>query len=705
MRVLVTGGLGFLGAAVARRMRADGHDVTAVDSGWFNGCALTDADRAEVARRRASLASAGVALVDADLLDARGTRALLSDARPSCVVHLAGMSRVDLAAGDGALEPNVVLTQRLLTAVAATGAVARVVCASSSMVYGHFEDERASEAHPCRPLEPYGASKLACEVLLQAWSRAHAIESVIVRPTAVYGPGDFNRRIAARFVDAALAGEAMVLHGDGRERLDFTWVDDVADGVARAATAPEAAGEAFNLSRGDARSVEELAAVVRAYVPGAAIERREGASTRPRRGTLVNDKARRVLGFAPAVDLEEGVRRLLAARGAPVPAEAVRRASPRPAVALSRPSITERELDAASAALRSGWLTHGPENLRFEEELARHVGARHALAVNSCASALTLALRAAGVTGEVLVPAFTFAATANAVELAGARPVFVDVEGRTLGMDPDAARAAITPRTEAILAVHLAGRPCAIAALAALAAERGVALFEDAAQALGARVGERHAGTFGRAGCYSLFATTNLTTSEGGMLVSDDEALVERARALAGHGIARGAARREGDARPWERRQVAVGWDFRMSSVQAAVGRAQLARLDAMNRARADASARLAARLAGSALAGVERAGPDGETWGYAHFMARVPDGVDRDAVVMALRARGVEASAHYDLPVPFEAPWVARGHGGAGRYPVAERLSKTILSLPMHPAITPEEIDRVADAVREVLG
>lgn len=702
MRVLVTGGLGFLGASVSVRMCALGHEVTAADNGWFNGQTLSARDREEVSRRRARLADVGVAVVDANLLDGVQTRALLDATQPECVIHMAGMSRVNLAAGDGALEPNVVLTQRLLTALEGVGA-RRVVYASSSMVYGPFEGERAAETHPCCPTEPYGASKLACEVLVGAWGRARGVETVVLRPTAVYGPGDFNHRVPGRFLDAALADEVMLLHDEGRERLDFTWIDDLAEGAALAATNPAAAGETFNLSRGEARSVADLAEVVRAYIPNARFERVPDSSGRPRRGTLVNDKARRLLGFAPTVDLEEGVRRLLAARGAPVPARPVKRVSPPPPVAFSRPSITERELEAVSAVLRSGWLTHGPENQRFERELAHLVGAPHALAVNSCASALILALRAAGITGEVILPAFTFAATANAVELAGARPVFVDVDPRTLGMDPAAARAAVTPRTEAILAVHLAGMPCAIGALSALASKRGLALFEDAAQALGARVGERSVGTFGRAGCFSFFPTKNLTTGEGGMLISGDAALIGRAQTLAGHGIARGTALREGAPRPWERRQIEVGWNFRMSALQASLGRAQLARIGALNGAREHIAARYDAGLRGSGLALFER--PEGETWVHAHYVARVSEGTDRDAFVMALRERGVEASVHYDRPVPYEAPWVARGHGGAGRYPESERLARSILSLPMHPGMPPEEVTRVIETVCAVLG
>lgn len=676
--------------------------MTGVDSGWFNGQPLNEAARAEVARRRDALTRAGVLVVDGELRDGSFVRTVLHDTKPERVAHLAGLSRMDLAASDGALVPNLVLTQTLLTALEGS-ALTRVMFASSSMVYGHFEHERAAETHPCRPMEPYGASKLAGEVLVQAWGRTHSVETVVVRPTAVYGVGDFNRRICTRFVDAALAGDDLVMLADGLERLDFTWIDDVAEGMALALTHPNAAGEVFNLSRGDARSVAELAAVVRAYVPSARVLAKSTATERPRRGTLVHDKAHRMLGFSPTVTLEEGVRRMLAARGATVPPKAIERVSQAPRVALSRPSITEREFDAVGRVLRSDWLTHGPDNERFEALLCKATGASHALTVNSCVSALVLALRAAGVTGEVIVPAFTFAATANAVALAGATPVFADIEAHTLGLDPEAVRAAITPRTEAIMAVHLAGMPCAIEALHAIAEAHNLALFEDAAQALGARVGNRAVGTFGRAGCYSFFPTKNITTGEGGALVSDDASLVAQARVLAGHGIARSTAQRSRSTHPWERRQVDIGWNFRMSALQAALGAVQLERLDAMNRARTRAARTLDAALAGTSLRRFTT--PDDTHPVYAHYVARVPEDVARDSFVEALRTRGIDASVHYDRPVPYEAPWVALGHGGEGRYPVAEHIARTIVTLPMHPAIRDEELERIARAVREVLG
>lgn len=698
MRVLVTGGLGFIGSRLLETLAAQGLDAVGLDASFFNGVPLTGGQRATVDARRRAL---GARLIELDVRSP-DLGSALSELRPTHVVHLAGLSRADLALGaDGlAFEANVAATQALLDALASYGGARRLILASSSMVYGDFEDERCSELHPCRPREPYGASKLACEVLAQAFGRHRGCAVWIVRPSAVYGPGDFNGRVTERFARAALHGEPMVLFDEGREALDFTYVDDLVAGLALALASPAPGDQLLNLTAGDGRTLLDLARIIQGYVPGARTHLSAQVSDRPKRGSLDIGRARALLGYAPKVSLEEGMRRLLASMGCEVPSAPLGRVSAPPRVALSRPSIEEGEVAAVSRVLRSGWLAHGPENAAFESEFAAALGTGHALSVNSCVSALVLVLRASGVRGEVIVPAFTFAATANAVVLAGAEPVFVDIEADSMGLDPARLEDAITPRTEAIVAVHLAGLPCQIEALARLASRRGLLLIEDAAQAAGARVGDRHVGTLGQAGCFSFFPTKNLTTGEGGMIVSGDEALVRRARTLSAHGIDRTPGEAAGVNAPWHRPLVTVGYNFRMSGMQAALGRAQLRRLTEMNARRIALADRMTAALRSTAL--ILPRVPPGVHCVYQMYLARVPFPERRDALVHALRERGVEASIHYDTAVPDEAPY-AGSRGGA--FPVARCVARDVLSLPLHPGLSEEEIDQVAQHVRDLLA
>jgi len=321
MRVLITGGLGFIGWRLARHLRRTGVSASVVDCVWNNGLPIEEPVRAEVARRQrlleglaASGLDAGGIVRIADLLDADRLDEVLAEARPTHVVHLAGLSRVDVARQhpERALEANIVLTHRLLAALERHEGIRRVVFASSSMVYGHFETLPCPESAPCRPVEPYGASKLACEDLLAAWGRQHGVETVAFRTSSVYGSGDFNGRVMARFVESALAHRPLVLNENGQERLDFTFVDDLVDGIGLLLRDEPLPSDVFNMTRGEARTLMELAGIIQEHLGPVSIELRPVPSDRPRRGALDISKARQCLGFSPAVSLEEGLRRVLA---------------------------------------------------------------------------------------------------------------------------------------------------------------------------------------------------------------------------------------------------------------------------------------------------------------------------------------------------------------------------------------------------------
>ena len=261
----------------------------------------------------------------------------------------------------------------------------------------------------------------------------------------------------------------------------------------------------------------------------------------------------------------------------------------RPYLPFARPSITEREKQAVLEVLDSGWLTTGPRTKLFEERFAAVVGSRHAVALNSATAALHLSLEALGVGpgDEVIVPTWTFAASAEVVVYRGARPVFVDVDRSTLNATPAAILAAVTPRTRAVVAVHVAGLPVEIEGLTTLLEPRGIAVVEDAAHAFPCRIGGtagRYAGTFGRAGAFSFYATKTITTGEGGMLVTDDDAIADRARVMSLHGISRDAWNRYAAGGSWYYEIEDAGYKYNMTDIAAALGLVQLERADELRR-------------------------------------------------------------------------------------------------------------------------
>ena len=356
-------------------------------------------------------------------------------------------------------------------------------------------------------------------------------------------------------------------------------------------------------------------------------------------------------------------------------------------IRIAQPIIGPEEEAAVLAALRSGQLVQGARVAAFEAAFARALGVRHAVAVSSGTAALVVALQAHGIGagGEVIVPAFTFAATGNAALLAGARPVLVDIRSDDFNIDPQRIEAAITPKTRAIAVVHLYGHPCDMTAIGEIAQRHGLVLIEDACQALGASWQGRKAGSFGT-GCFSFYATKSITTGEGGMLVTDDDAVARAARLL----------RNQGESERY--RTEALGHNFRMTELAAALGLAQLPKLDAWTERRRANVAWLSAHLEG-VVKPVER---QGAYHTYQQYTVRVPNG-RRDALQRALREREIEAVVYY--PRALHQQPLYRDLGIGGSFPESERAVEEVLSLPVHAALSQDDLERIAAAVNETMA
>ena len=385
----------------------------------------------------------------------------------------------------------------------------------------------------------------------------------------------------------------------------------------------------------------------------------------------------------------------------------------RPYLPFARPSITERERQAVLDVLDSGWITTGPRAKLFEERFAATVGTSHAVALNSATAALHLALEALGVgpDDEVIVPTWTFAASAGVVAYRGARPVLVDVDARTLNATPEAVLAAVTPRTRAVIAVHIAGLPARVESLVELLEPRGIAVVEDAAHSFPSRIGGaagRYAGTFGRAGAFSFYATKTITTGEGGMLVTDDDAIAERARIMSLHGISRDAWNRYAANGSWYYEIEDAGYKYNMTDIAAALGIVQLDRAEELLAARRSIATAYAVAFGASAAADLlelpEDAVDGSHAWHlYIVRLALDRLALDRAAVIAALREEGIGASVHF-IPLHLH-PYYRRRWGTRPEdHPVATREYERVISLPIWPGMDESDIRRVVASLASIL-
>jgi perosamine synthetase len=379
----------------------------------------------------------------------------------------------------------------------------------------------------------------------------------------------------------------------------------------------------------------------------------------------------------------------------------------------ARPSITDRERTAVLEVLDSGWLTTGPRAKSFEAAFAAFTGAPFAVALNSATAALHLALEALGVGegDEVIVPTWTFAACAEVVAYLRGRVVLVDVDPVTLSLTPEIVLAAVTPRTRAVIAVHFAGRPLEIHRLVDVLEPLGIPVVEDAAHALPSRIGGPGgplAGTIGRAGAYSFYATKTITTGEGGMLVTADEALASRARSMSLHGISRDAWKRYAAGGSWYYEIEDAGFKDNMTDIAAALGLVQLSRADELLDARRGLVAAYRAAFAASGIGDLvdlpEDAGDGSHAWHL--FVIRLRTErlrIDRAAAIDGIGAAGIGTSVHF---IPLHRHPYHRRVGGweAGQFPVAEREYPRVISLPLWPGMTGGDINRVVEALVNVL-
>ncbi len=359
-----------------------------------------------------------------------------------------------------------------------------------------------------------------------------------------------------------------------------------------------------------------------------------------------------------------------------------------PNVPIARPLVGEEEKAAVLEVLDSGQLAQGSRVDAFEREFAEYVGTAHAIAVNSGTAALIVAVQAHGIGpgDEVITSPFSFIATATSIIASNATPVFADICADDFNLDPAAVEAAITPRTKAIMPVHLYGQAARMDELEAICKRHNLVLIEDAAQAHGTEYRGKRAGSFGT-GCFSFYPTKNMTTGEGGIITTNDDALSRRCRMIRAHGS--------------EVRYLheVFGLNWRMTDLSAAIGRVQLRHLEEWNEARIRNAEGLTRRINERELNGLVTPPRvlEGNRHVFHQYTVRIAN--DRDGVQQRLQAAGIGTGVHYPIPIHRQPIIEEKGYGG-GNFPISEQAAREVLSLPVHPSLTDEDLDRIVAAL-----
>jgi dTDP-4-amino-4,6-dideoxygalactose transaminase len=374
-------------------------------------------------------------------------------------------------------------------------------------------------------------------------------------------------------------------------------------------------------------------------------------------------------------------------------------------VPLSDIQFGPEEKNAVQAVLDSGWLTMGAVTQKFEDEFKQYTGAKHALAVSNATVALHMACLALGIGpgDEVIVPSLTFVATANAVRYVGATPVFADINGENdLTISVGSIQALITPRTKAIMVLYYGGYTCDMPAILELAGRHRIPVIEDAAHAVGSSLEGQHLGTLGAAGCFSFFSNKNLSTGEGGMIVTDDDALAEKFKLLRSHGMTSLTwDRHQGHA--WSYDVVDLGYNYRIDEIHSALGREQLKKLDTHNARRREITGRYRELLT-ELTPEIKIPFIDHPGISAHHIMPiLLPKGIDRLKFMEGMKDQGIQTSIHY--PPIHQFTSFKLDTPGISNLPVTEDIASREVTLPLYPLLTDKQVEMVSFAVRKSLS
>lgn len=721
-KVLVTGGAGYLGSVLVPLLLDEGYDVTVLDRLYFGAETLSAI--AEHPRFR---------LIEGDIRELEGLNGLLEGI--DSVIHLAGLSN-DPSCD---LEPE--RTERInydatleLARRAARAGVRRFLFASSCSVYGSNPAPIVDEESQLYPVSLYAEMKAKAERDLMLLP-APGMTICALRMATLYGLSPRMRFDLAVNLMVMHAVKRRVIHvmGGGEQWRPFLHVVDASRAFLTALRAPSEVvdHQAFNIGGdGDNFRIAALAALVCDTLPTFEISVETVPDDVDRRSYRVSfRKVQETLGFSTECRITQGIVEIAHAISSGAlgdcadtrhyTVKSLLEWAQKPAVAggdpvrveplpFSQPQLGIEEEQEVLDTLRSGWLTTGPKVQRFEKALCDYTGAKYTVAVNSCTAALHLSLAAIGVGpgDEVITSPITFPATANVIIHLGATPVFADIDPRTLNIDPIAVAAKVTERTKAIVPVHFAGQPVDMDAIYAVASRHDLAVIEDAAHAIGAEYRGIKIGSLpgSRASCFSFYPIKNMTSAEGGAILTNDEDLAHRARLLALHGISSDAWNRytKDGSHHWE--TLMAGYKYNMTDVQAAIGLPQLTRLDGFLHTRSRYAA-----MYREGLADVQEIDLLGTLPGVRHanhlmtVLLRTDRlSIDRDEFIQALKEEGIATGIHF-RSLHLQKFYRERYNLATEDFPHAAAVTSRLFSLPLYPKMSEKDVQDVIKAVRKL--
>jgi len=719
-KVLVTGGAGYIGSVLVRDLLNKGYFVRVFDSLYFGGESLEDVRN-----------SPNFELIQGDLQSIDNFPNLLEGVEG--VIHLAGISNDPSCDLDPyyTKKINVDASKKLVMMCKEKG-VKRFLFSSSCSVYGTGITTQLDENSQKAPVSLYAKTKLEFENILLEMMGEN-FHPIILRNGTVFGYSPKMRfdLIVNLMTKCATKDKKVFVLGGGKQWRPNVHVKDVSKAFIKCLEAPieKVKGEIFNVGSNDLNfQVREVAEKVGSMIKDVKIE--YVPSDQDTRNYNVNfDKMNQVLGYTTDFKIEDGIKEIEEniLNGSMGDLESIRYYSiktikellNKPAVVTGKPIrstflpfalplITEDEEKEVLDTLRSGWLTTGPKTKIFEEKLKKYTGAKYAVALNSCTGALHLSLLALGIKpgDEVITTPLTFAATANVIVHVGAKPVFVDINRDTLNIDPKKIEEKITNKTKAIIPVHLAGQPCEMDEITRIAKKHNLKIIEDAAHAIGAEYKNKKIGSMSDAVCFSFYPIKNITTGEGGAVLTNNEELAEKIRILSLHGISSDAWKRymkDGEPNVWH--LIEPGFKYNMTDIQASLGIHQIDKLDHFLDIRKSYANVYEKEF--SNFKGIILSRKIDDVKHACHLFPIILDTdeltVNRDEFINAMKKENIGTGVHFPSLI---SSYYSSTYGYKEEdFPNVTFVSKRIVSLPLYPKMNVGDVRSVVDATKKIVS
>ena len=719
-KILVTGGAGYIGSVLVNQLLDRGYSVRVFDCLFFGEEPL-----------KGFAKNPNFELIKGNMMELDSFPNLLKDI--FAVVHLASLSNDPACDVDPQDTIDINYNSSVkLAELCKKNNVQRFIFSSSCSVYGAQEDAILDEQSEKAPVSLYAKSKIDFENRLVEMMD-NKFSPVILRNGTVFGLSPRMRfdLIVNLMTKYAVTKNKVFIVGGGLNWRPLVHVEDVAKAFIIALEAPleKVKGEIFNVGSNEMNfKVKDVAEKIKKVMPSIEIE--YAPSDKDNRSYRVSfDKISKVLGFRTTKSIEDGIneiskaikdgtlkdldsskyvtlKKVIELKNTPFAKGGLR--IRHTFLPLAVPSIGDEEINEVNDTLKSGWLTTGPKTKIFEQKIKEYIGSKHAIALSSCTAALHLALIALGVKegDEVITTPVTFASTANVIVHEGAKPVFLDIDKKTLNIDPDKIEEKITKKTKAIIAVDIAGQPCDYDKIRKIADRYKIPIIEDAAHAIGSEYHGKKVGTLNKITCFSFYPTKNMTTGEGGILATDDDALAETAQIYSLHGMNKGAWQRySAKGSPhWE--TIVPGYKYNMTDIQASIGIHQLSKLNDFIYKREkyakfyrDSFSKVEGIIIPESINNIKHA------W---HLFIVLIDidklTITRDQFIDLLKEENIGTGIHFISLHMHEFYKKTFGYKKED-YPNAAYVSDRILSLPLYPAMTIKDLTDVVNAVKKIIA